>query len=164
MKYLILTFAAFLLTGCGFTPMHSTGGGTMFDKVTVDLAGGKDLGDDQTGFFVMQRIRDRIGNNTAAPHKLVLRPDVRRRRIGITDQDVASRYDTTLYMNYELLDKKTGKILDRGRVQSITTFGAPIDSYGVVAADTGSKEQVAKEIADRLLNTLARYYANNPAP
>ena len=162
--FLILVSAAFL-TACGFTPMHSeAGGGGAFNKVSIDLVDGKDLGDDQAGFYVMQRMRDRIGTNDAAPHKLVLRPDVRRRRIGVTDQDVASRYDTSLLVNYVLSDKKTGKVLDAGRISSVTTFGAPLDSYGVVASDISSKQQAAKEISDRLLNTLARYYANNPTP
>ncbi len=153
-----------ILTGCGFTPMHGTSLGANTDKfqdISIQINDGRDAGDKEAGFLVMQRLRDRIGENTGK-HILDLTPRLRRQRLGISADDVASRYDSILEMDYKLLDAKSGKILERGKVKGISTFGAPIDPYGIVAADNNAKQQTAKEVADRLLVKLAGYYAENP--
>ena len=161
-KIIIAALALPLLTACGFTPMHGTGLGAnaaKFEDVSIKITSGKDAGDKEAGFLVMQRLRDRIGENTGK-HVLELTPKLRRQRLGISADDVASRYDSILEINYKLLDAKSGKILDRGKVRGASTFGAPIDPYGIVAADNNAKQQTAKEVADRLLVKLAGYYAD----
>jgi LPS-assembly lipoprotein len=162
MKYFFLTLIAFTLTACGFTPMHAGASGSAIKDISVNLLGGEDLGDEQAGFFVAQRLRDRIGVTDKPRYRLDITPTAQRSAIGITDRDVASRYDTRLTLSYRLTDMKSGKLLDNGSVKSVTTFGAPTDSYGVVAADISSKQQAAKEVADRLINILAAHYAANP--
>ena len=163
-KILLAITAASLLTGCGFTPMHGTGMGVnsaKFEDISIQVNDGRDAGDKEAGFYVMQRLRDRIGENTGK-HILELTPKLRRQRLGISADDVASRYDSILEVSYKLLDAKSGKILDKGKVKGASTFGASTDAYGIVAADNNAKQQVSKEVADRLLVKLAGYYAENP--
>ncbi len=163
-KIIIAALAVPLLTACGFTPMHGgaiSGNTTKFEDVSIQINDGRDAGDKEAGFLVMQRLRDRIGENTGK-HVLELTPKIRRQRLGISADDVASRYDSILEISYKLLDAKSGEILDKGRVKGTSTFGAPIDPYGIVAADNNAKQQTAKEVADRLLVKLAGYYAENP--
>jgi len=163
-KLIIAALALPLLTACGFTPMHGTSLGAnavKFEDVSIQITDGRDAGDKEAGFLVMQRLRDRIGENTGK-HILELTPKLRRQRLGISADDVASRYDSILEISYKLLDAKSGKILDRGKIKGTSTFGASIDPYGIVAADNNAKQQTAKEVADRLLVKLAGYYAENP--
>ena len=163
-KFIIAALALPLLTACGFTPMHGTNMGAnsaKFQDVSIQITDGRDAGDKEAGFLVLQRLRDRIGENSGK-HILELTPKLSRQRLGISADDVASRFDSILEMDYKLLDANTGKILDRGRVKGTSTFGAPIDPYGIVAADNNAKQQTAKEVADRLLVKLAGYYAENP--
>ena len=165
MKKIILSGLALpLLTACGFTPMHGTSlsaNAAKFEDVSIEISDGRDAGDKEAGFYVMQRLRDRIGENTGK-HILKLRPKLRRQRLGISSDDIASRYDSILEVNYRLVDAKSGKLLDKGSVKGTSTFGAPIDPYGVIAADKSANQQIAKEVADRLLVKLAGYYAANP--
>ena len=109
----------------------------------------------------MQRLRDRIGENSGK-HILDLTPRLSRQRLGLSADDVASRYDADLEISYKLLDANSGKILDRGTVKGTTTFGAPIDPYGLVSAENNARQQISKEVADRLLVKLAGYYSENP--
>lgn len=163
-KFVLVAFALPLLTACGFTPMHGTSLGAnaaKFEDISIQITDGKDDGDKEAGFLVMQRLRDRIGENTGK-HILELTPTLSRGRFGLSADDVASRYDSNLSMNYQLIDANNGKILDSGSVKGTSTFGAPIDPYGLVAADNNAKQQIAKEVADRLLVKLAGYYAENP--
>lgn len=161
-KILIAVLAVPLLTACGFTPMHGGGLGSnaaKFEDISIQINDGRDAGDKEAGFLVMQRLRDRIGENTGK-HILELTPRLRRQRLGISADDVASRYDSILEVNYKLMDAKSGRILNKGKVKGTSTFGAPVDPYGIVAADNNAKQQTAKEVADRLLVKLAGYYAD----
>lgn len=161
-KIIIAVLAVPLLTACGFTPMHGGGLGSnaaKFEDISIQINDGRDAGDKEAGFLVMQRLRDRIGENTGK-HILELTPRLRRQRLGISADDVASRYDSILEVNYKLMDAKSGRILNKGKVKGTSTFGAPVDPYGIVAADNNAKQQTAKEVADRLLVKLAGYYAD----
>jgi len=162
-KTLISAFCLTALTACGFTPLHApatTSSGINFEDVSIKITDGADQGDKEAGFFVMQRLRDRIGENTGK-HILTLNPRLNRSGFGVSSIDVASRYDSTVTVKYSLADAKSGKILTSGSVSAVSTFGAPTDPYGLIAADKNALQQITKEAADRLLIRLASYY-NNP--
>jgi len=151
-----------LITACGFTPMHApstASSGISFEDVSIEITDGRDQGDKEAGFFVMQRLRDRLGVNTGK-HTLTLTPRLTRSGFGVNSIDVASRYDSTVTINYSLTDLKSGDVLTRGSVKAVSTFGAPRDPYGLIAADKSALQQTTKEAADRLLVKLASYYAN----
>ena len=150
-----------LLSGCGFTPMHGSSAATAkLADIQVEMQKGSDVIDNQAGFFVTQRLRDRIGTATnASPYRVEITPDYRRRRFGITDSDVASRYDITVTARWDLVDAKTGKSVGKGTSSSTATFGAPDGPYGVITADNVGVEQASKETADKLVLALARALA-----
>ena len=162
-KTLISLMALPLITACGFTPLHaaSTGAsGVKFEDVSIKITDGADQGDKEAGFFIMQRLRDRIGENTGR-HVLTLTPQLSRAGFGVNSIDVASRYDSIITVNYTLNDTKTGDLLTKGSVRAISTFGAPLDPYGLIAAEKSALQQTTKEAADRLLIKLASYYTNS---
>lgn len=156
-----------LLTGCGFTPVH---GGALSDNRAVQplqniilvVEDGKDANDKQASFHLQQRLRDRIGTNEGA-YILTITPSWSRGRLGISSDDVASRYDGSLRASYSLTEAKSGKILDKGNVTAISTYGASEDPYAVIASNDNAMRNVASEAADRLIFKLARYFADNPA-
>ena len=158
--------AAGALTGCGFTPLHgATGAAAPLANVNIELEKGSSVVDNQAGFFVTQRLKDRIGTQSdTAPYTLQITPAYNRQRFGLTDADVASRYDITVRANWVLLDSKSGNKLDRGRTSSTVTFGAPEGPFGVITADNVGVEQAAKETADKLVIALAKYFQSEASP
>jgi len=162
--YAAALFLSALLSGCGFTPLHGTTGGAAapLAKVDIQLQEGTSVVDNQAGFFVNQRLNDRIGvQSDSAPYALKITPLYRRNRFGLTDSDIASRYDITVTARWELVDTKSGKTLDKGNTSSTTTFGAPAGPYGVITADNVGVEQAAGETADKVILELAKYFAAN---
>lgn len=169
MRIFILSIFALTLTACGFTPLHATSeSGINLSDLSVVIAPTQDVQDREAGYYMQQRLLDRTGNPDSAQHIVTITPKVSRRRLGVTNNDVASRYDINLAASYTLTDRKSGKILDTGIVNAVSTFGAPNDAFGLIAADTNGTKQGAKELADRLLLQLATYYsqvkANKAAP
>ena len=164
MRMFFISSALFLsagLSACGFSPMHSaTGASAPLANMTVQLEKGSDVVNNQAGFFLTQRLRDRIGNaSEASPYMLKIKPSYGRGRLGLTAGDVASRYDVSVTARWDLIDSKTGNSLKAGRTSSVVTFGAPDGPYGVITADNVGVEQSAKQTADKLIVELARYFA-----
>ncbi len=168
-KFAVLT-AVFLgvgalgLSACGFTPMHapqtlSVNGDQPLEMISIEMGPGKDVNDKEAGFFVLQRLRDRMGTK-GTKYTLTISPSWRRGRLGISANDVASRYDGTVVATYSLKDNKTGNILDTGRVVAISTFAASSDAYGVIASNDTAIQSTAAEAADRLIVKLAGYFSN----
>ena len=156
---------ALFLSGCGFSPMHTAANSnTSLANLDIQLEKGSSVVDNQAGFYVTQRLRDRIGtSNETTPYALKITPIYSRSRLGLTDADVASRYDITVVARWALVDKKTGKMVKRGRASARSSFGAPEGPYGVITADNVGVEQSAKETADQLILQLARYFASEKA-
>ncbi len=162
----ILVTACLFFSACGFTPMHAPTGlgtsGVHYNDISVVMltsnkVGADSIAEDKVGFLLKQSLRDRIGNTHNPRYSLRITPSISRGGLGIGGDDVASRYDLTMYANIELLDIKTGKVLFNDNVRSISTFAAPRDPYGTIAAENNATEQVAKETADRILVRLSRY-------
>lgn len=157
----VLCFLALLLSACGFTPMHgASGAAAPLANMDIELKKVSNVIDNQAGFLVAQRLRDRVGSDVnAAPYRLEITPRYNRRRFGITGADIASRYDVIVTARWALIDTKTGKTLKKGNNSSTVTFGAPEGPYGVITADNVGVEQSAKETADKVIIELAQYFA-----
>lgn len=164
-RLIMPVFAALALTACGFTPANaprSADGSLAFKNVRVDIPKTGALIDDEAGFYLAQGLRDRLGTS-GIQHVMKVKTKIRRSGLGVSGDDVATRYDLTMTTNYVLSDVKTNKVLDKGSVTSVSTFGAPRDPYGRDAAENNAIRQAAAETADRLLYKLAGYYAK-PQP
>jgi len=159
---LILT-TVLILSACGFKPMHAPtafgGKSVAMKNIRVEMqANGK------IDFLLAQALRNRMGDNAATPYILKITPELKRKQLGIGADDVASRYDLVLDSEFELVDAKTGDVVYKGEVRTTSTFGAPRDPYGTVAAQNNAEEQVAAEATDRIFAKLAGYQASTEKP
>lgn len=161
MKRIFIVATALILTACetGFRPMHAPASALApaMQDLQIVMENGNSVTDREAGFHIQQRLLDRIGSAGSGP-VLTITPNYSRARLGITAEDIATRYDVNLAAEYILRDAK-GVTLDTGRVTSVSTFNAPDDPYGVIAANDSSLENAAKDLADRVLNKVAIYYA-----
>lgn len=147
------------LTACGFKPMHAPtafgGTGVSLSNTQVQMqANGK------IDFLLAQALRNRMGDNHGAKYILKITPESTRKNLGIGADDVASRYDLVMTTEFELVDAKTGNVVYRDEVRAISTYGAPRDPYGTIAAQANAEQQAASEIADRIIVRLAGYQAD----
>lgn len=166
MKKILLTGLCLSLTACGFTPMHApkmTADSGNFKNIGVELIEPSETWMQEAGYHVQQSLYDRLGQNSGR-HVLKIEPKSSRRNYGLTSNDVASRYDMVVTVDYELIDTVTGKILDDGEVRSTSTFGAARDPYARISAEKDASKQAARDAADRIIVRLASYYNKNKTP
>jgi len=164
MKKLALLALALSLTACGFKPVHSVTkfeSEPAFKNIKVELIEPERISQREAGYFLQQDLFARMGEN-AGPHILKIKPRTRRTPYGLTSNDVASRFDLVLTVNYDLVNSVDGKVLDKGRVSATTTFGSSRDPYARITAEQSAAEQVARNAADRLMIRLASYYNDTP--
>lgn len=161
LRVLALFFIASLATSCGFTPLHAPAGAAgAFGNMSVELGPNIKADDKLAAFWVQQRLAERLGSDSEVAQILEITPSTRRGGIGISGQDVATRYDFRLGLKYKLTDAKTGKVLDRGTINSVSTYTATNDPYALIAAEESTTKQLASDTADRLLTRLAGYFAS----
>lgn len=152
----VFVFLSAGLSACGFKPMHAPNGfGTTslnYNDISVQT-----INNEKVDFLLKQALRDRIGENTNTPYILSIVPSLGQRGLGRGTDDIASRYDLVLTTKFELIDAKSGKVIYKDSVGAISTYGAPLDPYGKIAAENNATEQVAVEATDRILTRLARF-------
>lgn len=161
MKKILILSAALTLSACGFTPMHAPQLGTdgaAFKNIQIDVVEAADIANQEGTFWIQQALRDRLGDN-GEKHVLEVKPKFSRRGLGISSQDVATRYDMIVTINYKLMDSATGDVLDKGKLSATSSFGAPRDPYGRSVSEQTAMQNVSKDAVDRLVVRLAAYYA-----
>ena len=157
------SLAPLSLTACGFTPLHSQAAAAPLPVVNLDFTNTQAKGatGDKVEFLLRQSLKDRMakaGKSGTSPYTLSLNSKLTRRSLGIRVDDVASRFDLTLSVDYALIEAKSGDVLDRGTVRAVSTFGAPTDPYGRTTAQFDAEERVSTEASDLLILKLARYF------
>jgi len=138
--------------------MHAPGAfsnGESYNYADISVA---TTAEEKIDFLLKQSLRDRFGDNSATKYTLNISPKISRRSLGISDDDVASRYDLAMTARFELVDNKSGKGVFKDSVRAVSTFAAPRDPYGRISAENNATEQVASETADRIIIRLARYF------
>ena len=165
-KYILrlssIIFSVALLQACGFSPVHKTGSGLTgqaYSNVKIVALDGNNPDDQEAGFHIKQNMVERIGQGNGT-HILEITPRLRQRRLGITGDDVASRFEISLSAKYQLTDGKTGDVLDKGSLSSVSSFGSPVDPFGRISAEENAAERLAADIADDLIIELSKYYAD----
>lgn len=162
MKKTLILATTLILSSCGFTPMHAPqlgSDGAAFKNIQIEVVEPERLAHQEGAFWVEQALYDRLGKDGRL-HLLKVEPKFTRSGIGISAEDVATRYDLRVNVKYRLIDKKTGDVLDKGSVSTSSSFGAPRDPYGRSISEQTATKNVSKEVTDRLIIRLAAYYAN----
>jgi LPS-assembly lipoprotein len=156
---LIVTIT-FGLGACGFTPLHSpsvSGYNTPLPNMAVNYKDTKAQG--ATGkkaeFLIRQALTGRMASGATSPYILTLTPKISRSSIGIRSDDVASRYDLNLRVNYVLSHAADNKTIATGAASAISTFNAPNDPYGRTAAQDNAQKRAVQEAVDRLVLKIA---------
>jgi len=161
-KYLSILMTL-TLSACGFTPMHAPGPGAngtnVFNNIQVDMVVPNEISDREGAFWLQQALYDRLGAD-GGTHILKLQSSFRRKGIGVTPEDIDSRYDVSVRINYTLSDTVSGDMLDKGSVTVHSTFGSSQDPYSRRASEKDTLQNIAKTAADRLLTRVAAYYAD----
>ena len=157
MKSIALALALSLpLAACGLKPMYAGGaGGTVAQGLSsIDVA----PIEGKAGWLVRNALTDRLGagaRSGGARYRLDVRLDDKLEGLGLLSDDTVARERRTLRARYQLVDLESDKIVLDGTVGSDAGIDVTSSEYATIAAEQTALENLAKELADRIVTRVA---------
>lgn len=146
-----------MLAGCGLQPMYAGGGS---GQVAQALAG-IDVSaiEGRAGWLVRNALVDRLGvgggGGGPARYRLDVRLDDQLEGFAILSDDTIGRERRTLRARYQLVDLSSGKIVYDATAGSDAGIDVVSSEYATIAAEQTALENLAKDVADRIVTSLA---------
>lgn len=145
------------LAGCGLSPMYAGGGDGAVARglagVEVDPIPGRG------GWLLRNELRDRLSESggESAPTRYVLqvRMDDSLEGLGLLNDDTISRERRTLRARYQLVDTESGEIMLDATAGSDAGIDVVSSEYATIAAEQAALENLARDLAERIVTRLA---------
>src|SRR5690606_11528603 len=111
----------------------------------------------QAGWLVRNALVDRLGasGDGAARYRLDVRLDDNLEGLGLLTDDTVGRERRTLRARYQLVDAASGEILLDATAGSDAGIDVVSSEYATIAAEQTALENLAREVADRIVTRLA---------
>lgn len=158
-RNLALLTLAVSVTACGFTPLYgSTGVSPALSSIEVRTP------QTRTGYLLREELDDVLARNKSRPavYQLTLAVNEDRYARGLRVDDVATRYEVALRVEYILTDLRTRRQVKTGAVNANVTYDSPDQPYSGIAAFADGQERAATQAAERIRLDLARWFALAP--
>ena len=156
MRALFASFALVALSACGLQPMYAGSGGAAVAQGLAEVEVAPIPGRD--GWLVRNALNDRlqIGGRDAAPrYRLDVQLDDSLEALGVLNDDTISRERRILRARYQLVDIASDTILLDATAGSDAGIDVVSSEYATIAAEQTALENLARDVADRLVRRIA---------
>jgi LPS-assembly lipoprotein len=155
-----LTLAAFLIAGCGFAPIYARPDANYAPLRGISV---QSRGQERSDYIFAQVMADKLGAYTPSG-EYVLETVISESRLGfgIRVDDVATRYESTVTVQYRLVRASDGTVILQGARSGVSSYDVPSDPYSELAAEQKSIERAVELAAEKLRMDLTLYFANLP--
>lgn len=150
-----LLFCTVSLAGCGLQPMYAGGGS---GAVARGLSGVQVAAiDGRAGWLVRNALNDKLSaSGDATPrYRLDVRLDDQLESFGLLRDDTVGRERRSLRARYQLVDLGSGTVLVDATAGSDAGIDVISSDYATVAAEQTALENLARDVADRIVTNVA---------
>lgn len=144
-----------LLGACGLQPMYAGGsdGTVARGLAAIDVA----PIEGRAGWLVRNALDDRLGTaNGATPrYRLDVRLDDQLEGFALLSDDTIGRQRRTLRARYQLVDLDSDRIVLDATAGSDAGIDVVSSEYATIAAEQTALENLAKDVADRIVTSVA---------
>ena len=142
--------AGLALAGCGFQPVHGPGGSAeeLHGQVAVDPP--RDAG----GFAFVRHMEFRLGLTDAPVYRLSAQLDVNEEFLGLTSDQVISRYQLVGRARFTLTEIATGTVMTKGAVDTFTSYSATGTPVATQSAQRDARDRLMVALADQIVARL----------
>lgn len=151
------------LSGCGLRPVYAGGASgavaTGLSQVEVPPIQGRE------GWLVRNALIDRLGPQQAGGsprYRLDILLDDQLEGLGLLTDDTIGRERRTLRARYQLVDQASGAILLDATAGSDAGIDVVSSEYATIAAETTALENLAQQVADRIVAQLTLTISRQP--
>lgn len=143
---------ALALGGCGFSPLYGRPAAgslvaTELGEIVTDPIPGR------VGLRVRNNLIDLIspsGSPAAPQYRLAVRLKEEREGLLISGDASITRYNYTLFADYDLVDIATGDVIDRGKARAIAGYNVVESQFATLSAEKDAEARAARELAQEI--------------
>lgn len=141
----------FLAAGCGFTPLYGP------DGVARDLPGSiaVDPPSDLAGFVLVEALERRLGQPQAPRYRLAATVGLVEDSLGITADQVISRFRLRGRADYRIIEPATGRVATSGNATAFVSYSATQETVGARASRRDAERRLMRILADQIVTELA---------
>jgi len=152
---MLVALGALPLAGCGLQPMYAGGGNGVVARglsgIQVSAIEGR------AGWLMRNALIDKLAApaGTTPRYRLDVRLDDQLEAFALLRDDTVSRERRTLRARYQLVDLGDGKIVLDATAGSDAGIDVISSDYATVAAEQTALENLAKDVASRIVTNVA---------
>lgn len=149
-KHLSVFLTVAALTGCGFTPALAPdqSGHALQNSIEVMAPS------DRNGFDITRRLEERLGQPENIRWTLDYHLTVAEDGLGITPEQVTTRYNIDGVLTYTLKDNTTDSVVAEGKVSNFTSYAATGTTISTQTAQRDARQRLMVILADQLYTRL----------
>ncbi len=163
MRILFALLACFALAACGLSPMYAGGSSAAVAQgiAAVDVPAIEGRG----GWLVKNALEARLGvaGQATPAYRLDVRLDDSLEALGVLNDDTISRERRILRARYQLVDLATDTVLLDATAGSDAGIDVVSSEYATIAAEQTALENLAVEVADRMVTQISLTLRNRAA-
>lgn len=138
------------LCACGFAPVYGPGGSAegLHGQITVDAPR------DAAGFAFVRHMETRLGISDAPVYRLSAELSFEEKELGITTDQVISRYQLVGRARYALIALETQETVSSGEVDNFTSYTATGTPFATRTARQDARDRLMIAMADQIIARL----------
>lgn len=145
-----------MLAGCGLQPMYAGGGSGQVARGLSDIQVSAIEG--RAGWLVRNALVDQLGAEKAGTtprYRLDVRLDDKLEGFALLSDDTVGRERRTLRARYQLVDQSSGAVVLDATAGSDAGIDVVSSDYATIAAEQAALENLAKDVAGRIVTNVA---------
>lgn len=157
MKRALIALTFLPLAACGFTPLYATPGvAPGLSSIEVEAPKGR------VGELLREELDDALARKVdeRPAYRLHLTYSTSRVGRGLREDNVVSRYEYDLGVDYQLIEVAGGAVVKSGHIDSEVTYDSEDQPYAGIAAQQDAEARAAADAARRIQLELASWLAS----
>ncbi|HKR92041.1 LPS assembly lipoprotein LptE [Novosphingobium sp.] len=145
-----------MLAGCGLHPMYAGGGNGAVARGLADVQVSAIEG--RAGWLVRNALVDELGSGkggTAPRYRLDVRLDDKLEGFALLSNDTIGRERRTLRARYQLVNVSSGEVVLDATAGSDAGIDVVSSDYATIAAEQTALENLSKDVASRIVTSVA---------
>ncbi|MCT2401605.1 LPS assembly lipoprotein LptE [Novosphingobium mangrovi (ex Huang et al. 2023)] len=159
-----LMLSVAMLSGCGLKPMYAGGGKGAVARGLSDVQVSAIEG--RAGWLVRNALVDQLGSGQAGVtprYRLDVRLDDKLEGFALLSDDTIGRERRTLRARYQLVDLSSGDVVLDATAGSDAGIDVVSSDYATIAAEQTALENLSKDVASRIVTSVALRLRGNTA-
>jgi len=145
-----------MLAGCGLSPLYAGGGSGAVARGLSDVQVAAIEG--RAGWLVRNALVDELGSDRAGAtprYRLDVRLDDKLEGFALLSDDTIGRERRTLRARYQLVDLNSDEIVLDATAGSDAGIDVVSSDYATIAAEQTALENLSKDVASRIVTSIA---------